>query len=298
MGVPVVPFYENPIMLGLVADVAVVTNTQIAGMIGNGLSGTMAFGAGTALNKPLQQVYQDAVDYAILQVRSGTTDYWDAMRTATKTLSDNGLKVISYDNIDKRAYHRRLDSSVLNAFRSGMGMLSAAQNERLREQIGGDGYEINVHGGCAEDHLYIQGKQYSLNEYEKLNNGLKRKIGTLNCNHRAYPIILGLSPPTYTESQLIEIIKQECTTKDFEGRAYTPYQAEQRQREFELALRREKDRANAFKASGDKKSAERTAKAKTTSIRQKYLEFSDAVGLSEKKNCAAVSGYTRGINIK
>jgi hypothetical protein len=65
------------------------------------------------------------------------------------------------------------------------------------------------------------------------------------------------------------------------------------QRRFETAMRREKDRANAFKAAGDK-DAERIAKAKVTTLNQKYAQFSNAAGLSVKTNRVGVAGYTRG----
>jgi hypothetical protein len=114
-----------------------------------------------------------------------------------------------------------------------------------------------------------------------------------NCYHRAYPVVIGISPPTYSQSELDELNANDAQTHIFEGREYNAYEASQMQRRFESAMRREKDRANAFKASGDK-DGERLAKAKVTALNQKYAQFSSATGLSVKKPRTSVSGYTRG----
>ena len=62
--------------------------------------------------------------------------------------------------------------------------------------------EISAHDRPAPDHADIQGKQYTKEEYEKLNASLKRPIGTLNCMQIAFPIIYGVTEPSYTDEEL------------------------------------------------------------------------------------------------
>ena len=45
----------------------------------------------------------------------------------------------------------------------------------IGEEIGADGYEISVHSNPAPDHELVQGRQFSLEEYEKLRQELLNK---------------------------------------------------------------------------------------------------------------------------
>ena len=78
---------------------------------------------------------------------------------------------------------------------------------------------------------------YSDKEYKALNNSLVRRIGTLNCGHSAFPIILGVSEPTYTDEQLEEFKRQNAEGVTYQGKHYTTYEATQKQRQIERAIR-------------------------------------------------------------
>ena len=69
-----------------------------------------------------------------------------------------------------------------------------------------DGKEITVHANPAQDHQFVQGHQFTNEEYEKLQGEddvsfkdvqgrryehFDRHIGTLNCRHFTYSIIIG-----------------------------------------------------------------------------------------------------------
>ena len=288
LGKPWTPFAENAALVSMVDDIAAVTFGGIVNM-----SRTTGFTNRLGAWEELAKSYQNIVDYAVVQVRSGNTDFHSAMRGAVKQLSDNGLSFIEYDNEGKRYYRRRLDSSVRNAFMGGQQRLSRAQAEALGQQLGADGMEISWHSGARPSHVDFAGKQYTMLDFERICVPL---LNDYNCYHRAFSIILGVSPPTHTKSELAALNAKDAEKHLFEGREYNAYEARQMQRQFETAMRREKDRAVAFAKTGDK-DAERIAKAKVTALNQKYKQFSKAVDLPPDPVRAAVPRYTRGMSI-
>ena len=72
---------------------------------------------------------------------------------------------------------------------------------------------------------------------ERLNNSLVRRIGTLNCGHSAHPIVYGASAPQYTPEELEEMRQKNEAGISFRGKHYTGYEATQRQRWLERAIR-------------------------------------------------------------
>ena len=57
-----------------------------------------------------------------------------------------------------------------------MGEMFNAVNQMNYDAIGADGWEISAHPAPAPDHALYQGRQYSKEEYDRINNSLARKI--------------------------------------------------------------------------------------------------------------------------
>lgn len=281
---PVIPFAENAFVLGLIEDAAGVTNGEI-----RNLTLTTGFTNREGQWEQLAGVYQDTVDYAIMQVRSGATDYHGAMRGAVRKLAGDGLQAIEYDNPGKRYYRRRLDSSVKNAFSGGMQRLSRAQAERTGRMFGADGMEISFHHGARPTHVEMGGKQYPMAEYER---SIAPLLEDFNCYHRAFPVAIGVSPPAYSDAELAELKARDAETHVFEGKEYNAYEARQMQRRIETSIRKQKDRAVAFGQTGDR-SGEQAALIKGSLLNQKYRQFSRATGLSYKPTRVS-AGLNRG----
>ena len=82
------------------------------------------------------------------------------------------------------------------------------------------------------------GRQFSIEEYDKLENGEiatdyqgnkydgtdKRHIGEYNCYHKIFSIVLGVSKPEYTDKQLNDIRESNLSGFEFEGKHYTMYE--------------------------------------------------------------------------
>ena len=226
---------------------------------------------------PLREYYIQTIDKAITFAQTGTVDYYTAMRSTVKEMASGGLRRVTFDS----GYSRRLDSQVRMNLLDGVRQLNMAMLEQTGKEFGADGVEISAHALCAPDHQRIQGKQYSLAEFERLNRSLERPIGELNCHHFTTPIVLGVSKPVYSASELREINKRSNARVSYGGKTYTRYEASQRQRQLETAIRYAKDERDACVAAGDKLGATQ-ARKKSASLTAEYKRFSEAAGLTKR----------------
>lgn len=224
---------------------------------------------------PLREYYIKVIDKAITFAQTGTVDYYTAMRSTVKEMAQSGLRRVTFDS----GYSRRLDSQVRMNLLDGVRQLNMAMLEQTGKEFGADGVEISAHALCAPDHQRIQGKQYSLAEFERLNRSLDRPIGELNCHHFTTPIVLGVSKPVYSASELREINKRSNAKVSYGGKTYTRYEASQRQRQLETAIRYAKDERDACVAAGDKLGATQ-ARKKSAALTAEYKRFSDVAGLT------------------
>lgn len=238
---------------------------------------------------PLQAAYRSCTDYAFEQVITGAADYNTALRRATAKLSDKGLRTIDYES----GVHTSLEAAVRRNIMGGLGLMQEQISQHNFETLGADGWELSAHANSAPDHEPIQGKQYSDAEYQALNNALRRRIGTLNCGHVAFPIILGVNEPQYTKEQLEKFRADNEKGVTIDGKHYTGYEATQMQRKIERAIRAQKRRVLVAEASGDTE-ATQTASIKLTRLRQEYNRFSKAAGLRTENERLHLAGFGRG----
>ena len=265
-----------------------ISNTRVIGFIQDGTF------------KQLQQVYQDTIDKAILSISQGKQDFYSSMRQTLKELGGSGL--VQYES----GRTRRLDSAVRMNILDGMRALNNETSRRFGEEYNADGIEISVHSNPAPDHADIQGRQFSIEEYDKLENGYvaidykgnryngadKRHIGEYNCYHKIFSIVLGVSKPEYTDKQLNDIRESNLSGFDFEGKHYTMYEGSQLQRRIETAIRKQKDTQILAKASGDTELVEQSQN-KIRLLTSKYNDLCKTSGLLPKKQRMQVAGYKR-----
>lgn len=236
--------------------------------------------------QPLQTAYRQCMDYAFMQVSTGAADYNTAIRAATKNLAEKGVYVIDYES----GVHTTLEAAVRRNIMGGLGLMQEEISKRNHDDMGADGWEIDAHSNSAPDHEPIQGKQYPDAEYEALNNSLVRRIGTLNCGHSAYPIIMGISSPQYSAEQLEAMRTANAEGITYNGRHYTGYEATQHQRALERAIRKQKRRILIDEATGDAEKL-KTDQIKLQTLRQEYNGFSKAAKLRTQTERAEVAGF-------
>lgn len=251
---------------------------------------------GNKIFKNLRDTYIDLIDESVFNVEVGVKDYQSAMRGVIKQLADSGVKIHEEKVGYPSGYNRRIDSSVRQNVLTGVRQLNLQVQKMVGREFGSNGVEISAHSPCAEDHLFLQGKQYSNAEFKKLNASLERPIGQYNCRHFVFSIVLGVNQPSYSKKMLNKMKKESQEIVEFEGKKYTKYEATQVQRKLETAIRREKDRQIISRASGDKDGVS-IAQKNITTLTNKYKEFSKSVGLDTYKNRLSVANYRR-INVK
>lgn len=289
-----IPFNDNVVIQGYLNSVKSLTQGTFMNM-----SNTTAISHSN---------YQKLVDTAIDAIATGQTDYNSMIRNQLLTIADEGL-TITYAS----GYKRRLDSAVRMNVLEGVRKVNEGVRQVSGEQFGADGYEVSVHALCASDHIDIQGKQYAIGDVEKtvagktyesfnmVNGALKRHLGTCNCKHTIFPIILGISEPTYTDSELKQYRdnsqKQVTLTMGYNAdgtpktKTMTKYEATQVQRNLETEIRRAKDRHIIFENTGDDIGTKQ-AKDKILALRKTYSFISQEAGLTPKWDRTFVAGYT------
>ena len=265
-----VPFEKNTVLQQVVAAAV-----ELAKKDFTNLTQTLGLVAPDGKAYPLRKAYWKVTDFAFQQVITGAADHQTALRQATQKLADYGLRSVDYQS----GVHTSLEAAVRRNILGGLGLMQEKISQQNHDLLEADGWEISAHAASAPDHEPIQGRQYSDEEYQKLNDSLARRIGTLNCGHAAFPILLGVSQPQYTEAELARLREENAKGIQYEGKLYTLYQATQ------------KRRVMAAEETGDQEGAA-TAKTRLTLLRQRYREFSKAAGLrtQEERTWVADTG--------
>ena len=240
---------------------------------------------------PLREYYIQVIDKAITFAQTGTVDYYTAMRQAVKEMARSGLHRVQFAPSAgfQEGYSRRLDSQVRMNLMDGIRQLNMQMMEQTGREFGADGVEISAHALCAPDHQHIQGRQYSLAEFDRLNRSLDRPIGELNCHHFTTPIVLGASKPVYSASELREINKRSNAKVSYDTvvngkktkKTVTRYEASQGQRTRETAIRYARDELEALEAYGDELGAKK-AKTRVSNMVADYKRFCRDVGLTPR----------------
>lgn len=255
----------------------------------------------------LRETYNRVLDEALVNVGTGKETFDSAMTRIMKDIGGSGLKTIEYES----GRSIRLDSVVRMHLKGRLRELHNENQKLFGAEFEYDGYEISVHSNPAEDHQLVQGRQFSIAEYDRLNSGLEavdykgntytldhdgkngyRPISELNCYHYIFSIVLGVSEPEYSDKQLKEIIDKNEEGFEFEGKHYSNYEGTQLQRSIERAIREQKDIQIFAKASGNNELVGE-AQQKITQLTNKYRELSRVSGLPTKAQRLRVSGYRR-----
>lgn len=279
--VQAVPFERNEDMQRIVEAAVKLADDEITN-----LTQTMGFVTPDGKANPLNTAYQKACDFAFEKVFTGAQDYNSAIREATKGLVDKGILRLDYEN----GVHRSVEAAVRGSVMGGLGLMQEQINKQNQDELGCDGWEISAHAASAPDHEPIQGKQYSDEEYQSLNNSLKRPIGTLNCGHSAFPIIMGVHTPQYTPEELEKFREDNEKGIVYNGKHYTMYEATQRQRSLERRIRKVKRRILVDEKLGDTEqlSIDRT---KYVVMNDEYRRFSKAAGLRIRNERMEMTGF-------
>lgn len=315
------PYNQNLELKSQVDAITNITQREIRSMMNPSVLGYgMIDGAtGEVTFKGIKQAYYDLLDEAVLSVGQGKETFNEAMSRQINAMGGGGLKVV-YDStyVDKKGIvrnrTRRLDSAIRMNMKDGLRTLHNETQDIFGKQFGADGVEVSVHQNPAPDHAVMQGRQFSKEEYNKLQlDGIAkdykgklidinttskkgvtfhRPVSQYNCYHYIFNIVLGVSSPEYTEEQLQEIIDENNKGFEIDGKHYTNYEGTQLQRRLETQIRSAKDTQIMAKESGQLDTVAESQR-RITELTRKYKELSDKSGLPTKMDRLKVEGYKR-----
>lgn len=239
---------------------------------------------------PPAKAYQWALDSAALQVQSGAINYNQAIKTAVKELADSGLKVVDYES----GHRDHVDVAVRRAVMTGVSQICAKYTEQSSEYLDTPYFEVSAHVGARDkpgpspwsSHKNWQGRVYSVRVgdiypsiYDVCGLGAVDGLEGVNCRHRRFPWVEGVSERTYTNEQLEHIDDDHGCT--FDGKDYTAYEATQMQRRIERTVRKLKREKAAYKAAGLHED-ETAVNIRLRRLNAKYKAFSVKAGLPEQ----------------
>lgn len=301
-----IPFDENNQLKKQVDALAKITQdkyTEIARSKALGFS--VRNKKGEVIFKGLKQTYDDAIDKAILSVSQGKTTFQDEMYRLLKEIGISGVKTLDFNGRTLR-----LDSAIRMHMKDALRQLHNELDAEFGKKFDADGVEISVHRYPAPDHELVQGRQFSIKEFNKFQNDEdaksyddidfpatseetgydRRSISQYNCYHKTFSIILGVSEPTYSNEELQKIIDDNNKGFEFEGKHYTNYEGTQLQRKIETEIRKQKDLQILGRTSNNEKLATES-QIKINQLTKKYNKLSQISGLSKFTERMRVSGY-------
>ena len=272
-----VPFKDNRELQAIARAYAKTTGETMIN-----LAKTKALCVLGANGKPIgmQKYYTDVLDKAVMQVTTGATDFYTAMRDSIIELGGSGVRVDYGGGVT-----RRLDTVVRQNLLWGAKQASVEYNEMIGEELGCDGYEVDYHSNPRPSHEFMQGKQFVVGKARTINgvhfdsfDEAEERLQDYGCLHYKTPIICGISEPRYSAEELKWLNEQNAKRYTIDGKEYSGYDITQSQRKIESAVREQKTIRNLARASGDKVLVKK-CNEKIKAYRQKYDEIAEVTGL-------------------
>lgn len=274
-----IPFEQNVFLQHLIEA----TKQQLKGEYKN-ISGSMGFAikdpaTGKIRSAPLMEYYRSTLDNAVMDIQSGAFDYNTVLRRTINQMTASGIRYIEYDSGHRDRVNVAVRRAVLTGFRQVQGKI----NEQVAADLNTDQYEVSYHVGARPTHQPWQGKVWSMQQLKEI-CGLGEVTGLkgINCYHDFKPFPPG-SVRTYTDKQLTQMIKEENTPREYNGKQYTTYEALQQQRKMERGMRAQRQRIKLLQEGGADPDDIILAKAKYQGQMQTYKDFSEKMKLPEQK---------------
>ena len=196
---------------------------------------------------PLADVYNGYLDDAITGMANGAYDYNTLIRRMVSQMTSSGLRtdhVFKNENggdwgIDYASgWHNRIDVAARRALLTGFGQLASQVTSMNAQRLGTNLFEVSWHPGARLSHTVWQGKVYTKEELtSKCGLGTGPGLCGWNCRHNYYPFIPGVSQRNWSDEWLDQMNAKENSPKKFRGKEYTTYEATQKQRQMETAMR-------------------------------------------------------------
>ena len=239
---------------------------------------------------PLSQVYSGYLDNACMDIVTGAFDYNTVLRRVVTQLTNSGLRQIEYSS----GYANRIEVAARRAVMTGLTQLSGKIAEYNAEKLGTEYFEVEWHAGARPTHTIWQGRVWSQQQlYDVCGLGTVTGLCGANCYHTYFPFVPGVSVRAYTDDWLDEQNRKESEPTEFRGKEYTLYEAKQRQRQMETAMRAQREKVQLLKEGGADPQEVMLQKAKYQGQLNEYAVFSRKMGLKEERERIYIDGRGR-----
>ncbi len=229
---------------------------------------------------PLSQVYTNYLDNACFDIVTGEFDYGSVLRRVVTQLTNSGLRKIEYGS----GYASRVEVAARRAVMTGVANLTGEIADYNAKKLGIEYFEVEWHAGARPTHAVWQGQVWTKEQLYSV-CGLGTVTGLLgaNCYHTYYPFFPGISRRNWSDEWLEEQNRKESKPKEFRGKEYTLYEAKQRQRQMETAMRAQREKVQMLQNGGADRQEVMLQKAKYQGQLNEYAAFSRKMGLTGER---------------
>ena len=239
---------------------------------------------------PLSQVYTNYLDNACFDIVTGAFDYGSVLRRVVTQLTNSGLRKIEYGS----GYASRVEVAARRAVMTGVANLTGEIADYNAKKLGAEHFEVEWHAGARPTHAVWQGRVWTKEQLYSV-CGLGTVTGLLgaNCYHTYYPFFPGISQRNWSDEWLEAQNRKESKPKEFRGKEYTLYEAKQRQRQMETAMRAQREKVQMLQDGGADRQEVMLQKAKYQGQLNEYAAFSRKMGLKEERERIYIDGRGR-----
>lgn len=239
---------------------------------------------------PLSQVYTNYLDNACFDIVTGAFDYGSVLRRVVTQLTNSGLRKIEYGS----GYASRVEVAARRAVMTGVANLTGEIADYNAKKLGTEYFEVEWHAGARPTHAVWQGQVWTKEQLYSV-CGLGTVTGLLgaNCYHTYYPFFPGISQRNWSDEWLEAQNRKESKPKEFRGKEYTLYEAKQRQRQMETAMRAQREKVQMLQDGGADWQEIMLQKAKYQGQLDEYAAFSRKMRLKEERERIYIDGRGR-----
>lgn len=246
----------------------------------NSLGFYLDYGNGQKVLTPLSQVYTKYLDAACYDIVTGAFDYNSVLRRVVTQLTNSGLRQIDYSS--GRA--NRVDVAARRAVMTAVSQITGKISEYNAQKLGTEYFEVEWHAGARPTHAVWQGRIWSKEQlYSVCGLGTVTGLLGVNCYHTYYPFFPGISERNWSDDWLEEQNRKENEPREFQNKGYTLYEAKQRQRQMETAMRAQREKVKLLQAGGADQDEIILHKAKYQGQLNEYSRFCRKMSLTEER---------------
>lgn len=167
---------------------------------------------------------------------------------------------------------------------TAVSQITGKISEYNAQKLGTEYFEVEWHAGARPTHAVWQGRVWSKQQlYSVCGLGTVTGLLGVNCYHTYYPFFPGLSERNWSDGWLDAKNLEESEPKKFGDREYTLYEAKQKQRQMELAMRAQREKVRLLQKGKADPDEILLNKAKYQGQLNEYSRFCRKMKLTEER---------------